>query len=263
MHSLAARKYFAVYRSGLVSALVYKWDFLLGYFSKFLSFFVSVAVWSAVARGANRPAMGADAVVSYFCAVMLVNAFTACESRFSDWVRTGDLALHIPRPYHPIPYEMATLLSAKTCALAKHLPFYLFVAAAYPGAFAVLSFPWYAPVFLALGFLICYFMSLMIQLLSLWLVNVTGIAMFVLTFTGIVNGQRIPYAFLPAALVNTLDWLPFQFMTYYPTSLLTGAASPEDVGIKLALAAGYCALLYLGCFALYRRGMKRYTASGG
>lgn len=257
------RKYSTIYKSGIINLFTYRLDYLTGYLSQFIVFFVQITLWSAVSASSDEAIMTQLQVISYFSASLLINLLTPTTSDLAGLIKSGDLSLHIVRPYNVILNELTNIVSGKTAEIVKNIPFFIFILFIYSGSLNFSEANIMVLVFIPLGLIIAYLFSLMFNLLSFWFVDIGGFTHFLNTFQGLVNGRMIPYQFMPSIFLVVLNWLPFQFIVYYPIALLTGLADPNQILQQLFLAVGYCVLLGFICWFLYKKGLKRYTSVGG
>ena len=68
---------------------------------------------------------------------------------------------------------------------------------------------------------------------------------------------------LPAFWATLLKALPFQYMAYFPAAVFLGKIQGADLAVALGMEVAW-ALGFIGLsLALYRSGLRRYSAFGG
>ncbi len=78
-----------------------------------------------------------------------------------------------------------------------------------------------------------------------------------------VSGVWIPISFFPEALRTALDFLPSNWLQYFSVSIFLEKVSGQDILNGLAIQAFWIFALFLLTGLMWRRGMKRYTSTGG
>ena len=68
---------------------------------------------------------------------------------------------------------------------------------------------------------------------------------------------------LPQPWAGILKALPFQYMAYFPAVVFLGKVTGWELVRHLLLELTWAVVFMLLCRALYRLGLKRYSAFGG
>jgi len=76
-------------------------------------------------------------------------------------------------------------------------------------------------------------------------------------------GQVAPVALLPGVMRQAATVLPFRYMVGFPVEVLTGQLSPGEVWAGFAAQAGWLCVALALFTALWRAGLRRYSAVGG
>jgi len=75
-------------------------------------------------------------------------------------------------------------------------------------------------------------------------------------------GQIAPIALMPGWLQGITYGLPFWYMQGAPTEILQGSVSPERAAFILAGQGAWLLVLYVAFQAVWRRGVRAYSAVG-
>lgn len=188
------RKYGVIFRVALSERLVYRADFFIATFLRFIPIITTILLWRAVYDGAGRAVVGNltyTQMVSYYLFVMIVRAFGSMPRLATDVaadIRDGDLRKYLLQPVDYLTYQL-------TLRAAHKLVYFIMAAAPYAVVFwmcrrflpawpdaghAALSI-----VTLVLAFLLGFTMNMLIGLMGFWFLEV---ASFVHVVT---NGSRI------------------------------------------------------------------------
>ncbi len=266
------RKYWVVFQVALSERLVYRTDFFIATFLRFIPIITTILLWRAIYDGANRTEVGGLAysqMVSYYLFVMIVRAFGSMPRLATDIaidIRDGGLRKYLLQPIDYLAYNLS-LRSA-------HKMVY-FVMAAIPYALVFFLCRNYLPgwtnvealglcvVSLVLAFLLGFAINALIGLLGFWFLEVTSFIHVFMTAQYFLSGHMFPLSLLPDSLQRVVTWLPFAYETYYPTLiLLQRLEHGEIIRIIVVQSIWLLVLLEVARFA-WSRGLRRYAAFGG
>jgi ABC-2 type transport system permease protein len=79
--------------------------------------------------------------------------------------------------------------------------------------------------------------------------------------TVLLSGALIPLALFPFGIGKVLAWLPFATMASAPLSIYTGTA--ENVTQTVLLQIGWCVILWLNAFYIWRINHQKLVIFGG
>jgi ABC-2 type transport system permease protein len=77
------------------------------------------------------------------------------------------------------------------------------------------------------------------------------------------SGHMLPLDWLPEPLSEWVRFLPFQYLAYFPASIMLGRHAPRQLAINLAVECGWVLLLFIANRVAFTRGVRRYGAFGG
>jgi ABC-2 type transport system permease protein len=116
---------------------------------------------------------------------------------------------------------------------------------------------------LIMGFAVGFYFEACVGMVGFWFLEVTSILYIVMTLNFFISGHMLPLDLLPQPWSGLLKVLPFQYMAYFPAVVFQGKIQGTELlfhlGLELAWAVGFAVLAR----ALYRAGLKRYSAFGG
>jgi ABC-2 type transport system permease protein len=266
------RKYGIVFRIALSERLVYRADFFIATFLRFIPIITTILLWRAIYDGAELEEVGGLAyqqMVGYYLLIMVTRAFGSMPRLASDMaldIRDGGLRKYLLQPIDYLTYQvvlrsahkvvyfvMATLPYALVFFLCRdYLPGWP-DATAWPGIIATL----------VLTFLLGYTINACIGLLGFWFLEVASFVHIFMTAQYFLSGHMFPLSLLPDAVQPFIVYLPFAYETYYPTLILLQKLDGPEVARVLLMQTFWVLLLSTSMYFGWRRGLRRYAAYGG
>jgi ABC-2 type transport system permease protein len=113
-----------------------------------------------------------------------------------------------------------------------------------------------------MAFFMGFLLSAAITSLAFWTTRVYSIHEFYFALILLFSGQFVPLPLMPKVIQNIAQFLPFQYLIYYPIQVILGNLSSQQI------VQGYVTLfIWLGISLLFfnwvwRNGVKRYSAVG-
>jgi ABC-2 type transport system permease protein len=81
--------------------------------------------------------------------------------------------------------------------------------------------------------------------------------------TYFLSGHMLPLDWLPGVLGQIVNFLPFQYLAYFPAAIVLGKFTPDQLLTHLVVATGWILGLWLLNRVVYALGLRRYGAYGG
>lgn len=271
-YGAALKKYVNILRLSLAERLVYRADFFVATFFRFLPLLTSFLLWEAVYRGSGADDLAGFTrrdMIAYLLLVQISRMFSSMPglaSGIARDIRDGNLKKYLLQPLDMIGYLLAFRGAHKiayilTTSLPYGLLFFL-CRDVFPGWPDPATFAAYA-LSLLLGFVIGFFFESCIGMIGFWLLEVTSLLYVVNTLNFFVSGQMFPLDLLPAPLLAVLQNLPFQYLAYFPAMVFLGKKTGSDLVEGLVVQAVWALALVLAARLLFRAGLRRYGAYGG
>lgn len=228
---------------------------------------VYLVVWSTVAehRGGEVGGFTANEFAAYYILLMVVNhaTFTWIMWEYEYYVRDGTLAGLLLRPIHPIHRDIADNLAYKILTFVIVLPVAFLLAWVFDARF---SWHWWSlPLFI-----VSLFVAGLLRILAEWTL---AMAAFWTTRVGAINqvyfvlmtffsGMMAPLDLFPQFVQRIAYLLPFRWMIYFPLELALGRLTPQQALLGLAAQGVWIALIVLLLNAIWRVGVRRFSAVG-
>ncbi|MFD2649384.1 ABC transporter permease [Devosia albogilva] len=249
------------------SRLAYRNQVWASAFGELVVSYAFIAIWSAafagrvVADGATLPQMITYVMVAgllYWNTDRLINDV-------GDAVRTGDITIFLLKP-----------LNYPASLLATHFGHYVFdqLVVTLP-VFVIIGLTvgllppasmFHALVFIpywALSWLMLFTLAALCGLLAFWLLTVFALEWFLKGIMALASGAIVPLWFMPGWLAGILGYLPFAWVSYYPSAIYLGKLDPSSAFLHFGIGAAWLAALLSFLLWLWSQARQRLTVQGG
>ena len=265
-------KYLVVFRTALSERLVYRADFFISTFLRFVPIITTIMLWRAIYDGADREEVGGlnyTQMVSYYLFVMIVRAFGSMPqlaSGIATDIREGELRKYLLQPIDYLTYCLTLRVAHKLvyfvmAALPYALVFWMcrrFLPDAPSGQMLAVGL-----VSLILAFLLGFAINALIGLLGFWFLEVASFLHVFMTLQYFLSGHMFPLSLLPGWVQHAIVNLPFAYETYHPAVILLQRVDASEAYRLIGMQAMWVTVIGLLAWATWRRGLRRYAAFGG
>jgi ABC-2 type transport system permease protein len=266
------RKYLVAFRVALSERLVYRADFFISTFLRFVPIITTIMLWGAIYEGANREEVGGlqyTQMVSYYLFVMIVRTFGSMPqlaSTIANDIREGELRKYLLQPVDYLTYTLTLRVAHKLVYM---------VMAAVPYAIVFWLCRRYLPglptgqmlglavISLVLTFLLGFAINALIGLLGFWFLEIASFLHVFMTMQYFLSGHMFPLSLLPDWVQRAVVNLPFAYETYYPTLILLQRVDAIEAARIITVQTAWVATIGFAAWAAWRRGLRRYAAFGG
>jgi len=265
-------KYWVVFKVALSERLVYRADFFIATFLRFVPIVTTILLWRAIYDGAGREqivGLTYTAMVSYYLFTMITRAFSSMPglaSGIAKDVREGDLRKFLLQPIDYVLYKLVLRMAHK-------LVYYVMAVAPYAVVFWLCRdylTGWPDPLTLgayglslALGFLLGFAVGCFVGMLSFWFLEISSFIYVFMLGQYFLSGHMFPLSLLPESIRGLLTWLPFAYEVYYPNLIILQQLSGGEITRVLLVQAGWIVIIAAAGRALWLLGLRRYAAFGG
>jgi ABC-2 type transport system permease protein len=265
-------KYLKILRISLMERLVYRADFFVATLFRFLPLLTTFLLWEAVFAGSGQREIAGftrNRMIAYLLLVQVSRMFSSMPglaTGISRDIRDGNLKKYLLQPIDMLWYLLSyrgahKLAYIATVALPYGLLFYLCrgVFETLPDAGTLVAYL----AALALSFVIGFFFEACIGTAGFWLLEVTSLMYIVNIINFFVSGQLFPLDLLGERTAMVLQWLPFQYLAYFPAMVFLEMKTGPELAWGLAIELAWAVLFVVLSRWLYRVGLRHYSAFGG
>lgn len=247
--------------------MAYRLDFFMGIVNTAITIAVYLCIYRALYGGAAEvDGISFRMVATNFVITLgLSNAFDYDEMFLEHKVHDGTITNEFLKPvnfifrllaenigegvfkilFHFLPAMLFTILYTKLCPPVSALNLVVMLCS------------------VALGYLILWLISFIIQTWSFWLFSVWGILTIKNVFVRILAGTLLPVWFMPAALRKIISFTPFASIYFTPVRIYLGELSGSQILSGMAVQLVW--IIVLGSIAniFWKRGVRKLVVQGG
>jgi ABC-2 type transport system permease protein len=255
------------FRTTFASMLQYRAALVIWLIGHVLEPLIYLVVWSTVSRSSGGSVGGYTPgdFAAYFIVLMVVNhlTYTWIMYEFEYRVRHGTLSFDLLRPVHPIHSDIADNISSKLITLPGMLLVAVLLSFLFHPTFHLE--PWALAVFVPavlLAFVVRFLTEWTLALAAFWTTRVSAVNQVYFAASLFLSGQMAPLSLLPFPVRVVSAVLPFRWTIAFPVELFLGRLTPGQTLIGLGAQLVWLGLGLILLRALWRAGVRVYSAVG-
>lgn len=259
--------------------LLYRGDFAFSTLMRFLPIVSQIFLWGAIYGVSSGDSQGSlngytyHNMIAYYLLANVGRAFSSMPGLANSIAREvadGTIKKYLTQPVDMLGYyfwaRVAHKLVYYMVATAPYaLVFYLCrnFFDGWPDPLTVAGFA----LSLVMSFFIGFLLEALIGLLAFWFLEVSSLIFIFMMLNYFLSGHMLPLDWLtsalPSAIAPLLMYLPFQYLAYFPATVMLNRYTHEQLATHLMVEAGWVLLLFVLCRVVFARGLRRYSAYGG
>jgi ABC-2 type transport system permease protein len=266
MLELNHRGGWALIKRTWLSWMQYRGFFYLVALSWMMPPLIYLFVWSTAAGEQTVGGLSRGELAAYYVLLILVHQLTFSSNNWTvgDAIRYGRMSFLLLRPLSPIYDALATEAASKVVYMTFAVPLAAILALLlrpemHPSLRDGLAFIPALVLAWALRFLWGYWLAL----LAFWATRADALLSLQESLIFLLGGQVAPTPLLPELMRQAAVVLPFRYMVGFPVEVLTGQLDTAGLWIGFAFQAGWLFVALALFVALWRAGVRRYSAVGG
>lgn len=236
--------------------------------SVLLRVFLLSTLWTNLYR-ANGVQAGItrDAMITYMTLSLLLDIVYGVNGAYvvREKIREGSIAIDFMRPISVPMYVFADTLGQTGFALLQCIPALLlasFIVRIHGPASPAALAAFVAAV--AIGFVVNYFIDMIMATLTFWTMEIFGIQIMVQFISSLLSGSLVPLYFFPQGWIqNVLLASPFAALYNAPLSIWIGKYQGVEIVQALALQAFWAAAFGIFATWFWRIGERKVVIQGG
>lgn len=217
---------------------------------------IGIAVWTTVLSGD-------DAVVGYYICLMLVQILTASYENyeFAERIYEGQMVDDLLAPHPVVIIPIANNLAMRLWHVAFGAPLLAIAFILLPVNLAPRHIVSAVPA-LFLAMCLTFLFTYIVALLAFWTQRVYGLDGFSTALMLFFGGIAAPVSFFPESVRLVVELLPFWYMAGFTAEVATGMLDSTAVALGYAMQVFWVITFLAIGAAVWRVGVKKYTAVG-
>lgn len=266
-------KYFHVLNIGLQNTFVYRWNFLLRCLFSFVPLLGMVYLWSAVLGG---PGTGTELagynygrMISYFVALILLDSIaspTEDDFQIAGEIRDGLINQFLLKPVNYFAYRFCLFWSSRIIyTVVTFIPILcvVFFLRNYIIIPTTLDQWMLSAAAIFLSACLQFGMAYCTAMLAFWLLDISAPTFIVFSIEYALGGHMFPLDFMPRPFYEVLRMLPFYYEYFFPLQIFLGKASAQSIQQGFVIQIFWVIFFFVLGQAIWRAGLRKYTAVGG
>ncbi|TGK14231.1 ABC transporter permease [Leptospira stimsonii] len=258
--------YLKVISKAFQRASTYRLEYFTGVLNAVLYLAILTSVWQSVSGKGLEGGRTRESLILYAVLSTLIKvSFGRQDGLVSSKIKNGTIVFDLLKPIRfPLIVFADTIGVSVYHLLSRSLPL-LILSFAFlelrftPNPEAVISFLFVY----FLAFLIFFLIGFMISSLSFYFTEIISFFLLYFALITLFSGSVIPLDLFPEFLRNVSSWLPFAYLYYYPTQVLTSQPIGMEFGELIVRYFLMIGILSVAASAIYLSGLKRLELAGG
>ncbi|MBV8222972.1 MAG: ABC-2 family transporter protein [Candidatus Eremiobacteraeota bacterium] len=237
-----------------------------------LRVYLYYALWSALyANNGPKQDFSFTDIITYATLALLIGLIYNVQGPYvvREKIREGNISIDLMRPISVPLYVFADTIGQAGFALLQivvALPIAIGLLALNGAHLSAPASPGIALAFVfsvALGFLVNFFLDLLMATITFWTMEIFGFQLIVQFITSLLAGAIVPLQFFPSAVTAIAQVSPFAAIYNAPLSIYLGKYQGPELVQTLGLQAIWVVVFGLGAMALWRVGERKVVVQGG
>jgi ABC-2 type transport system permease protein len=261
------RKYWAVFKISWKNAVEYRAEFLGHMILGLITLLVMYFIWSAIFK--NRQYFGNYTFSSMMTYMILVRFLHFVKRsnvgrQIAEEIKEGRLSVYLTKPVSYLRWWFASFLADRFFeAILRILMLFIFLVL-FPKVF---SFPGISRflavlIFLTVSLLVNFLFNLFVATCAFFVTDIKLFHNSLFLIVDFLAGGQIPIDLMPGFLKTVGNFLPFQFMVFFPVKIYQGDFNLSQVFQGILVCFVWIIFLTYILRIFWLKGVKKYEAVG-
>ncbi|PJZ30064.1 hypothetical protein CH378_09510 [Leptospira kmetyi] len=258
--------YLKVVSKAFQRSSTYKLEYFTGILNAVLYLAILTSVWESINVNDFESGRDKNSLILYSVLATLIKvSFGRQDGLVSSKIKNGTIVFDLLKPVRfPLIVFADTIGVSLYHLFSRSLPLLILAYLVLDLRFVpdLHSFAAFLIVY-TLAFLIFFLIGFTISSLSFYFTEIFSFFLLYFALITLFSGAVVPLDLFPEVLRNVSSWLPFPYLYYYPTQVITGreiGMSFEELVLRYFLMIGVLTGL---ASAVYLSGLKRLELAGG
>ena len=245
----------------------YRTEFIGGIASSVVSLVSFWFIWSAIynsAGVATLQGLTLTTMITYISisTVIRLYSYSYSEHMIHDEVKYGGIAVAITKPMNYIFFVLAREIGSTLYNfIVRGLPILLIAFLILNITFTQVFIPF--TVSMMLGFLVNFFLILLVGLWSFWAGTIWGLRYSKMIIAELTSGAIIPLFLFPSWFQTIAGLLPFQSIYHIPISIYIGKIAGFEIVTSILIQIFWVAALGMLSLGVWKLAQRRIYVQGG
>ena len=259
--------YMSYYRTPFKKNTIYRIEWLMGILNTCIQIFISVTIWKSLYAGKEivNGVSFSVIVTNFIISQGLSNVFYTNDSVIQRKLRDGSIANELLKPVDYRKILLAENLGEVAFRLVSNfIPSVIItslIIGILPPAGGMAMFLYI--VSMILGFAVLWSISLIVQMLAFWVMNIWSISIIKNVLISVLSGALLPLWFMPQMILNIIKFTPFETVYYIPLRIYLGQMELTQIGLSMLIQIVWIVILYSISVLLWNFGKKKIVLQGG
>ncbi|MCL1935233.1 MAG: ABC-2 family transporter protein [Defluviitaleaceae bacterium] len=261
------KKYLKVFKISFQLVFQYRFNVVLQMFFGFLPLIALISLWHSLFTDNNTiNGYSIEMMVTYLIVAKVIDTILMPDMHWqvNEDIKTGELSKYLTKPISYFSYWFFNSLGNRivrillsiipiSIVIILNMGYFLI-----PNNFNLLFF-----IISLIGTMILYYMIYyLVSLFSFYFVEITSFFFTLEIVLELLSGSLIPLDFLPNALRNLINFLPFGYLVHFNINIYLNRLEFSEILYGFTLQFFWSLFLYVLIKILWKKGLNKYESVG-
>ena len=260
-------KYKEYFKIGFREGIEYKWAIYGNILKTLFSILFFIYVWFIIYNKLEVEILNGfsfNELIIYFIIIYSVKLILSYDPIYSiqEKIKSGDVSIYLCRPINFIYSEISKGFGN---ASNEFLIYILLMIGLISYGFENINITYIILFFIYSFFVFIFYLlfSIMISILSFWLIEIWGLNEGLKQLFKIFSGRFFPLTFFPTWMISILIFTPFLYLEYQLTLIFLNKIEISQILFNLSILIFWIFIIILCIHILYKKGIKKVNSFGG